>query len=802
MIERYRNLLLLFLFLSLCIILSFPEIIFFNEIFVERDISRYYYPLRFLVTSLIHKGILPLWNPYMFCGIPLLATHQNCIFYPLSIIYYIGDFYKMFDVFIFVHIILSGIFMYMLMRDLGLSSFGSIFSGISFAFSGYITSTINLTIALCSVAWFPLVLYLFRRCVIRKSVKYSIYLAMALCTMFLAGDPHIVAITILLLFFTSIYIFLERFFELKMVSIYIFVLLFISIVLFLFLSAFQIVPLFEFIRQSERVFMSYKDVVTWSILPHDLFGIVIPFFKDINVYYFDFWTRQSWLDNYYCGIIPIFFMFVALLFAKNKRVLQFSILGLFFTAFCMGKYTAIYGFFYHFIPGFNLLRYPVRYFFIPTFAICALSGIGFDYYQRNLILKRKISHRLFAKLVFYSAFVSAVCFLILTKEFQQIYNFVWNFLGPKLASDVNKNILELANFIYMDMRNIQRLFGLFSLLGLLFYVGTQRRIRSNILLSAIVVLSTVDLMSTNLKYEYTLDRDIYLRPMDNIKFISKDKSLYRVYATPSTVHYHMKPPEKYFFTGINNSKDRFITNRMIEYGIYDLSGYSSVYLNHHVNILYTINNTKKPSDTNLLNMLNVKYLCSVKMDKEKINNFRVVHKTDIAKIYQNEAYLPRAYFAERAVVINDNVEILNKIKDKSFEPTKEVVLDRQPIIESNRRGQNLLYLKQDIKDLIEFVKYEPNEVILQVSTSRPRFLVLADTYYPGWKVFIDGKKERIYRANLFLRAVYLSEPGIHTIRFVFIPFTFKLGVIISLLGIIIIFAILRLCDKIGMYKYV
>jgi len=56
---------------------------------------------------------------------------------------------------------------------------------------------------------------------------------------------------------------------------------------------------------------------------------------------------------------------------------------------------------------------------------------------------------------------------------------------------------------------------------------------------------------------------------------------------------------------------------------------------------------------------------------------------------------------------------------------------------------------------------------------------LSDTYYPGWKVYIDKKPGKIYRADYILRAVYL-EPGKHIVKFRYGPFSFKIGFMITL----------------------
>ncbi|MBT7198040.1 MAG: YfhO family protein, partial [Nitrospina sp.] len=58
------------------------------------------------------------------------------------------------------------------------------------------------------------------------------------------------------------------------------------------------------------------------------------------------------------------------------------------------------------------------------------------------------------------------------------------------------------------------------------------------------------------------------------------------------------------------------------------------------------------------------------------------------------------------------------------------------------------------------------------------FLVLLDNWFPGWKVEVDGKSQRIYQANLFYRGVKLG-PGNHKIEFSYEPVGLKRGIVIS-----------------------
>ena len=57
--------------------------------------------------------------------------------------------------------------------------------------------------------------------------------------------------------------------------------------------------------------------------------------------------------------------------------------------------------------------------------------------------------------------------------------------------------------------------------------------------------------------------------------------------------------------------------------------------------------------------------------------------------------------------------------------------------------------------------------------------MLADAYHPGWKLRVDGKEQRILRANYLFRAVELPA-GNHKVEFSYEPETFRIGLRISL----------------------
>ena len=167
--------------------------------------------------------------------------------------------------------------------------------------------------------------------------------------------------------------------------------------------------------------------------------------------------------------------------------------------------------------------------------------------------------------------------------------------------------------------------------------------------------------------------------------------------------------------------------------------------------------------------------------------FDLVYNHEV-KIYRNSDALPRAFVVRQAEVIPDKDVILARLTQPGFDPRKAVILEERVSVNSA-----LTTLGDSAPSSpVVFDRYEPNYIRLQASLSQPGWLVLADTYYPGWKVRVDGQTSRILPADYIFRAVSL-EPGSHVVEFIYRPVSFLLGVIISILtmALLLVFALVR-----------
>jgi hypothetical protein len=83
---------------------------------------------------------------------------------------------------------------------------------------------------------------------------------------------------------------------------------------------------------------------------------------------------------------------------------------------------------------------------------------------------------------------------------------------------------------------------------------------------------------------------------------------------------------------------------------------------------------------------------------------------------------------------------------------------------------------------VRVVENEPQRVVLQVALELPGLVILADTYYPGWHLTIDGMPAPIYRANRMMRGAAVPA-GRHTLVYTYWPASFLIGAMISIAGL-------------------
>jgi hypothetical protein len=73
---------------------------------------------------------------------------------------------------------------------------------------------------------------------------------------------------------------------------------------------------------------------------------------------------------------------------------------------------------------------------------------------------------------------------------------------------------------------------------------------------------------------------------------------------------------------------------------------------------------------------------------------------------------------------------------------------------------------------------------LEANADAQGFLVLAESWYPGWQAWVDDEPVKVYRADYVYQGVFLTA-GPHKVRFQYLPTRLQTGALLSAAGLAI-----------------
>ncbi|MCB0113241.1 MAG: oligosaccharide flippase family protein, partial [Caldilineaceae bacterium] len=256
------------------------------------------------------------------------------------------------------------------------------------------------------------------------------------------------------------------------------------------------------------------------------------------------------------------------------------------------------------------------------------------------------------------------------------------------------------------------------------------------------------------------------------------------------------PPFRFTTFDIPGSKT-FNANVGMYYGWHDLRGYDSIIPRQYVELmnklgdqsgellynriapLYAVGpNPYAVLNNPLLDLLNVKYILTETVVPSA--GWQRIYADGVVKVYENLQAFPRAFIVPEAQVYAAEEQPL-----LSADLRNVVFIEEMPT-EANA----LTRASPQLADAT-ISRYTSDEVFVDINLSDRGWLVLSDAWFPGWKAFVrpfggDESQETeltIHRANGALRTVYLPEQGQWTVRFVYSPMSFKVGLYVSFLAV-------------------
>ncbi|MBI2985997.1 MAG: YfhO family protein [Deltaproteobacteria bacterium] len=741
------------------------EMAWSDQVPFYRDLGPYFYPLRFSLAQSFKAGELPLWDRHMGMGFPLLADFQSGAFYPPHLLFLLLPFFTAIRALFLFHYLVAATGGYMLCRYWNYPLYLAVLGALLFTLGGTIVSLSNLLNHFQTAVWLPWVLYSWEKTLRGRSGKDFLFLTLLLLLQLLAGSPELYVMTAGLLFLDGIRIHTGENLGAYSKS---FLILVAANCLVAGLAMIQILPTLELLLESR----GYKPIVylessLWSLQPSSLINL---FFldKEVNTAAGSgirlFFQRDIPLFiSYYMGAISLIGICLWSFYSsrKEKTLLVGSVIVS--LALAVGGYTPVYPLLFRYVPFFSLFRFPEKFFFLiyAFLLFMALEGI-FRFVQSKGSIKGPVT------------LFSCICFLLFL---------LYLFLRLDTAT-LSRFIARMANTPLFSIDTITRTSGVMVNLerqivltvGVLVLLFSWKigKLHAALFKTLLVGLVFIDLTSAHRPYHFLLNPDlVYHSPR---VIADPDPEPHRLFYYPRHSYLHpnyysiLRQPSFPEFQSLVFGN--LLPNTGVFHGFDYLQELDALRRWTYLVFLGVANNLPPEQLYRLLGALNVKYLVSFRDLPGKGISLVRHFPEHPSWLYRLNRAVPRAYVVSKVTVEKEPAKVLERLSSDKFDPLKEVIL-----------GQSLSIVPhRDFRGRASMVDHANTRATVRASLNGSGALVLADHYYPGWRVYVDGTEQEIVRANLFYRAVRLSA-GEHLVEFRYQPRSLTIGLIISVIAL-------------------
>jgi hypothetical protein len=339
-----------------------------------------FYPWRRFAAESLRRGVIPLWNPYQFCGTPFLANGQSAVLYPLNLLFWLLPVYHAFGWSAWLHLCLTGWFAYRLLRRLSAPPIPSLCGAVAWQLNSFTIAWIHLPTVLCTVAWLPAVLLMCELALLCGRRRFAVAAGLALGLSYLGGHPQMFIYVALM---TAAYIIarglsrplklsvLRRLGRLARVGAT-------TGLVGLGLAAGQLLPTLDFLRIAHRAVTigpeTYRAFLSRALQPAQLFGLLAPHHlghPGLGTYV----GPENYADYcLYVGVIALVLAVAAPLTSRTWPARFFALGALASLLIALG--TPLNWPLYHWVPGVASAGGPSRVAVLFTFSASPLVGLG------------------------------------------------------------------------------------------------------------------------------------------------------------------------------------------------------------------------------------------------------------------------------------------------------------------------------------------------------------------------------------------------------------------------------------------
>lgn len=743
------------------------------------------------------RGIYPLWNPYIFSGMPSFASLQT-----LPLVDVVGQVvygvYRILDAVFPVpefarnlaRYFLFGAFMYLLVVRRTRLALVALFASLAIVFQPQLVAyaVFGHNSKTASAAFIPLILYLFDEVLAERRIRDVGLLSLAIGGQLLAAHTQMAYYTWLLLGIVGVawLVHALRSHMPKVAVMRSASAALAALLLGAAISAWLYVSVREYAPHSIRggTGLDYGYATNWSFSPVEVLTFFVPSFVGFSGT--TYWGQMPWTDYpLYMGVTLLFLAAVAVATRRDRFTVSLVIVALFALFVSFGKtLPLLYDLLFRFLPFFNKFRVPSMIHVLVQVSVIILAALGMaTLFDREDEARRRRARRAVWILAGLSA---AIAFVVLLGR--------GAYEGWAAGSEKRLTPALAAEAYRMSARDSLWLLVVAGVTTAALLAALRGRLKPVVAASILTAVTIVDLWTVDARIldpKEPADQEAYFAATDAVRFLKADTDTpYRIFPA-----YDDKPANWYMYHRIENVVG-YHAAKIRRYQDFlattQLDGRTSVGLPPFLSKYVTVTErdgraalaprpssdvpiTERSRDDAILDMLNVRYVLSYVPIQDP--GYALVQEGQ-PLVYRNTDDPGRAYFADDIEVADDDA-FYAALLSGTFDPRTKAFLAEPP------PGP----VQADTTRTVSVTAHDIHDLTLTATTAKPGLLVVSEVYYPaGWKAYVDGEETPILRANAILRAVYVT-PGRHEIRFEFRPSGFRTGLTITIVSTILALAL-------------
>ena len=702
------------------VIVMFSGFIFTDKMFFGTDMVPMGYMMRKVVADYWREhGRLPLWDPYILSGLPVVDAMHGDLFYPASLFYLLMPLHRALGYKIVLHVWIAGLTMFFLLRTLGLRRSASFLGGLAYMTAPYLVSLAYAghDAKMFVTALFPLCVMLLERLIRKPDFLRGALFGGSIGLLFLTSHPQMTYFSSwgLAIYFVVRLPAMRR--DRKILRTFTFLL--VGLILGGAIGSIQILPAYYYTTNfSPRTGgVSFEYAASWSLHPEEIASLLYPSFGG---YLDSYWGRNPFkLNAESPGPLILILAIAGLVIAIRRRELVgWLILFIFCPLYALGAHTPVFKVIFNTVPAVKFLRAPSLIMFMFSAATSVLGA----YFVNMTLADRKIRHR--SLLMWLLAALIVLTFL--TTVARGMAFSIWNGIFGSIRGETEALRLARSMLLWDGFR-----LAVFAVPLIVIMLMSHRGWKRIVILG----IAAVGLLSTSLphsmKFVRCMDRRDFERRDPVINYLKEDRGIYRVLPLTGSRFYNTNFLPIF---GIETSNG-FYDNRIRYYDLLVGEGFRNL--------------TTMP---NVLRVTNTRYVIL----SQPIDHPLLTLRKQFGNIYlyENVACLPRCFIAHSAVIAETDSAALELLGSADFDVSNTVIITgAQPILcDSIPSGEQ-----------VEIVTYEPDHIVIRAVAKQPGYLVYSGNYLPYWKATVDGDTVPVIRCNISMVGIYL-DPGSHVIE--------------------------------------